>query len=118
MMTSRMTLSKKQSDLLNKLYYDDGFLFGRDRLYRYLLEYHPDADISRRQVMAFLQQQELHQLYAPTKTTVDIQHTVLKRPHSQIGIDLIDMSNRQYNNFKWILTAIDLFSKLAYAVPL
>jgi transposase InsO family protein len=113
-----MILSKDQEDLLDKLYYQDGFTVGRDRLYAYVSENYPDLKISRRQVMQYLQSQETHQLYAPAMRTVDIRSTVLKEPHSQIGIDLIDMSKNEYNGYKWILTGYDLFSKMSYAVPL
>ncbi len=67
--------------------------------------------------MNWLASQESHQLYWPTKNTVDIRSTVLKEPHSQIGIDLVDMSNKEYKGHKWILTGYDLFSKMGYAVP-
>lgn len=117
-MTSRLTLSKEQQDLLFDLYYDKGFLFGRDRLFKYVNTHHPELNISRRQVMEWLRKQETAQLYWPARKTVDIRHTVLKEPHSQIGIDLIDMSKYEYDGYKWILTAYDLFSKMAYAVPM
>lgn len=111
-------LTKEQDELLYDLYYDKGMMFGRDRLYKYLSEKHSDMKISRRDVMKWLKKQEIHQLYAPVRKTVDIRNTVLKRPKTQIGIDLIDMSKYEYDGMKWILTAFDLFSKKAYAVPL
>lgn len=111
-------LSKEDLQLLNKLYYEDGLLFGRDRLYQYIRTNHPEVKISRRNVMDWLKSQETHQLYWPTKNTVDIRSTVLKEPHSQIGIDLVDMSNKEYKGYKWILTGYDLFSKMGYAVTM
>ena len=117
-MSSKYVLSKEQNDLLYKLYYDKGLLFGRDRIFQYVKANYPDMKLSRRQVMEWLRKQETHQLYWPSKVTKDIRHTDLKEPHSQIAIDLVDMSLRAYNGFHWILTAVDLFSKFAYAVPM
>ena len=48
----------------------------------------------------------------------ELQSTVLNKPHEQIGIDLIDMSNYLYDNYKYILTGIDLFSKKANGLAL
>ena len=33
-------------------------------------------------------------------------------------MDLVDMGSKPDNGFKWIITAIDLFSKFAYARPM
>lgn len=111
-------LTLDQLNLLNKLYYEDKLLFGRDRLYKFIVANYPDSKITRRQVMHFLASQETHQLYAPTNKTKDIKRTVLNEPKSQIGIDLVDMSNKEHNGYKYILTCYDLFSKMGYAVAL
>jgi len=69
-------------------------------------------------VYNWLAKQELHQRFQQANKTKDIQHTVLEDPHKQIGIDLVDMQNYEYDGYKYILTAIDLFSKKAYAIAL
>ncbi len=69
-------------------------------------------------IVEWLKTQELWQLYAPAEESKEIQSTILSKSHDQIGIDLIDMSNNEFNGYKWILTGIDLFSKKAYAVPM
>lgn len=117
-MDSHYILSKDQTDLLYDLYYNKNMMVGRDRLYKYIQDKYPDSRISRRMVMSWLANQELHQIYAPAKRTINIQTTILKEPKKQIGIDLVDMSNKQYNNYKYILTGIDLFSKKAYVKAL
>ena len=45
-----MELSEEQKSLLHKLYYDEKFFFGRDKLHQYVMKNHPDASISRRMV--------------------------------------------------------------------
>ena len=101
---------------LEKLYYEDYNFFGRDKMYKLAIS--KSIDVSRRQVMEWLRSQEIHQLYWPKEESKEIQSTVLNKPHDQIGIDLIDMQNYEYKNYKYILTAIDLFSKKSYAVAL
>jgi len=107
-------LTEQQEKLLNKIYYTNKNFFGRDKLYNLLKEY----DISRRQVAEWLNKQEVHQLYAPAKKPKTIQNTILNEPYTQIGIDLMDMQNIERNGKKYVLTAIDLFSKKAWAIPL
>lgn len=108
-------LTEQQEKILNKIYYVKKNFFGRDRLYDLLRD---DTDISRRQIMDWLSKQEVHQLYAPQKKRKTIQNTILSEPFAQIGIDLMDMQNIERNGKKYVLTAIDLFSKMAYAEPL
>lgn len=111
-------LSKAQEDILKKVYYDDKILVGRDRLYKYIQNEYPDVKISLRGIGNWLKNQKVSQLFQQTKETKDIKRTILKEPFSVIGVDLVDMSNKQYGNYKWIFTAIDLFTKKAWAIPL
>lgn len=106
-------LSREKEEALKKLYYEEKNFIGRDRLYELVKT--KDLGISRRQVMDWLKDQEMHQLYNPVKTKPKIQPTVLNAPFKQVGVDLIDMSNYDAAGYVWIFTAIDLFSKKAYA---
>lgn len=106
---------------LSELYYTQRMMFGRDRLYHYCAEHRPDLvkrALSRRYIMAWLRAQEVHQLFAPAKRERRLQPTVPKEPFAIVALDLIDMASQQVRGFKWALTAIDLFSRKAYAVPL
>jgi len=42
-------------------------MFGRDKLFNFLRSEYADKEISRRQVAEWLSQQEVNQLYAPSK---------------------------------------------------
>ena len=101
---------------LKDLYYNSKQFFGRDKLYK--IAQNKGINMSRRDVMNWLKKQNLNQVYAGTRKTSDIQPTVLKRPRSQLGVDLIDMSNFAINGYKWIFTGVDMFSKKMYAVPM
>lgn len=111
-------LTKDQLELLHNIYYDKNFFFGRDKLFKYIEANYPESDISRRQVMDFIKDQKIHQLYLPTKQSKEIKPTVLSKPYSQIAIDLIDYSGREYKGYKWILVGYDLFTKKIWAIPM
>jgi transposase InsO family protein len=106
-------LTKKQYAFLYDLYYNKKYLFGRDRIYSKIKD--EEMNISKQQIQDFLNSQEINQLYKPTQQTKNIQNTILKEPNKQVGIDIIDMTKYENNNKKYIFTAIDLFSKKAYA---
>lgn len=109
-------ISLEAREQLNKLYYDDKNMFGRDRLFQ--LAQDKDIDVSRRQLFEWLKQQENYQLFKKTNKTSNVKRTILNEPNKQIGVDIIDMQNNEVNKYKYILTAIDLFTKKAYAEPL
>ena len=111
-------LTKEQQTLIHKVYFKDKVYLGRDKLWSYIRQYYPQAKISRRQVMEWLKKQNLAQLYRPTRKTKDIAATVLSGPWQQLGIDLVDMQHFEWKKHKYMLTAVDLFSKMAWARPL
>jgi hypothetical protein len=111
-------LTESQKKIIHDVYYNKKVYFGRDKLFHYLMTNYPKAMISQRQVMNWLKDQELAQLFNGTKKTKDIQSTVLSEPYKQLGLDIIDMQSYEHDGFKYILTMIDLFSKKAWAVAL
>ena len=68
--------------------------------------------------MQFLQAQECHQLFKPVRKMPLIQSTVPLQPFNIVGMDLIDMHSMEFEGYTWALTAIDLFSRKGYCVPL
>lgn len=109
-------IDKEEEDKLHDLFYEEKNYFGRDRLYK--LAKSQGINVSRRQVMDWLKQQEIHQLYRQKKPSHDITSTITRDAYKQIGIDLADMSNMEYQGNKWMLTGIDLFTKKAWAIPM
>ena len=65
-------LKQEQQDTLHNLYFKQHMTFGRDKLYKYLKSNYPDLKISRRQIMKWLESQELQQLFKNIKPTKDI----------------------------------------------
>jgi len=105
-------LNEKQKALLHDVY--TKVLGGRDKLFKFLLEHHPESDISRRQVMEWLRGQELNQLTTTPKKTVKIISSIPKYPLSKLQIDLIDLARTESNGYKYIMTTIDTFSKYVW----
>ena len=68
--------------------------------------------------MHWLKQQETHQLYSKTVKRTSTRHIYASRNNKIVQIDLIDMSKSTYNNFNYILTVIDIFSKIGFAYPI
>ena len=69
-------LSTKQLDLLYDLYYKKNLTFGRDKLFNYLKQNHPDEGISRRSLDTWLKSQESHMIHRRAKSIRDVRATV------------------------------------------
>ena len=83
-----MDLNQEQKDLLHKLYYDDKLLFGRDKVFQYVKQNHPEAGISRRSVQKWLDQQPVYQKTKPPPPKVRISAIAIDKP----GYYTVDLS--------------------------
>ena len=117
-MVRARTLTKEEESYLSKLYYDEKRFYGRDRMFQYVKKDGKFPKLSRRKIMDWLRKQEVHQTTARKDKRQAIRMTELSGVRKQIMIDLIDMSTYEVRGFKWILTAIDGFSKRAWAFPM
>ena len=111
-------LSTKQLKALDKLVIEEKNFVGRDALWRLISEKKTDLKISRRQIMNYIKGSETHQLYKAKRKTKHIQPTILKSPNLQIWIDLINMTSFADGEYKWIFSAIDMFSRKSYVEPM
>ena len=105
--------------LLEKIYYKDGVVVGRDKLYRYVKENYPNHKITRRAIAEWIARQEKTQLHKKHQKPKGIKSTVLKQPHAQLGIDLVDMQVFEgKGGYKYLLNGVDLFSRKMYSIPI
>lgn len=112
-------LNKSQEKFMNQLYYVQFMKLGRDKLFFYIRDNHPKQKISRRQIAEWLEKQEANQLFQRRKRVGQIQTTVLSGPRQQMMIDLVDMQTfTTTKKHRYILTAIDSFTRKVWAVPL
>lgn len=115
-------ISSEQLTEFIKMYFKTKEIFGlgRDRLFKYLQKEKPELGFSRRQINRILQTFEVTQtLQNPKKETTDIKKQLQKRPMALIEMDLLDNSNQETKDgYKWLLNAIDTFSKYGWSIPL
>jgi len=111
-------LTKEQLEVLNKVFYKDLMMFGRDKLFNFLRSEYPDKEISRRQVAEWLSQQEVNQLYAPSKGTAKTFKSSMTTPNKILAMDLVDLQKFQIRGYKYLFNAIDMSSRFIYSVAL
>jgi transposase InsO family protein len=126
-------LSDRQEALLNRVYYKDSVMAGRDRLYDYLRQKHPDYDVTRRQLAKWLGDQYPNQVHRYFKKQTDVAPFLAKAPFKVWLADLFEppehsTSQRNagaddeayVNTGKWryMLNVVDAFSRKAYMEPL
>jgi transposase InsO family protein len=112
---------------LHRLYYDYKFHVGRDKLYWFMQQQQQKAAaagrefpyFSHRLIQSWLRKQELSQRFRPFRNPIKSRSTTASAPFKYIAMDLTSLfSNETDQRFKWILTAIDLFTKKGWAVPM
>ena len=108
------------AELLDKLYYDldsPALYGGVSILLREAKKINPH--IKLKNVQSFLQNQYVYSLHKPARRNFTRNKVVVPGPSYQFQIDLSDMQSvKEFNDgYQYILTCIDVFSKLAWAVP-
>lgn len=111
-------LKKEQQELLHSLYYDKNLKLGRDKLFHYIYTKFPESEISRRQVMDFLNSQESHQVFQQKKKQTSSMPIISNAPRNVFQIDLIDFTTIPDNGFNYILNVIDVFSRKLWLFPI
>ena len=106
-----------KEQLFRKIYYDPRTGFqGAERLYNKANKM--DPSIKRRDVDAFIKQQEIYQLHKEVLRKKEYLKTFVGKIAEQIQIDLIDMQKFSKHNegYNWIISMIDIFSKYAFTI--
>ena len=112
-------LTERQEDLMKTLYYNKNLMFGIQKLFKYLQENHANYNIYRAQVAKWLKSQEIYQLYQKKPVKRKSTRTIFSNKAKAIlQLDLIDFSKRPFNNYNYILTAVDIYSRKLWAYPL
>ena len=106
-------------ELLSHLYYDPrskASLGGLTRLHNEAKK----SGIARDDVKKFLQRQFTYTLHHPARKRFVRNPVVVAGSHEQVQMDLVDLSMFASSNDgnRFLLTAIDSFSKKAHVVPL
>jgi transposase InsO family protein len=112
-------MKKKVRDILERLYLtpsETGSLGGIDRLYRQALKH----KISRETVVEYLQSKEGYTQHKPRKRHFKRRRIISVDVGDQYQIDLADMQKfaQENDGVKYLLTAVDCFSRYAFAIPI
>jgi hypothetical protein len=111
-------LTDNQVDMLEREYYTNKNMVGRDKLYFILKRKYGSKAPTQKAINDWLVNQKTHQLHRrqfKSQTITPIRN--VRVPNQLWMADLIDMGSKPDKGYKWILTVVDAFSKYAWAVP-
>ena len=111
-------LTKEHLQILNKEFYDNLNFFGRDKLFNMLRTKYGDESPSRRQISDWLSQQEVNQLYAPSKGKAKTFKSSMTSVGKILAMDLVNMEKFQVRGYKYLFNAVDMSSRYNYSVAL
>lgn len=112
---------EQSSSVLEKIYYDPsavGSFGGIDRLLKEAKKIIPN--LKKDDVISWLQTQPTYSMFAPALKKFPRLKTLVNGIDEQWQIDLLDMSwfAKENSGVKFLLVAIDIFSRYTWAVPL
>ena len=107
--------------ILKTLYYNPSKPSGYSSpyaLYKAAKEIYPSVTLSN--VKQWMKKQNVFTLHAPVRKKFTRRKTIAKGLYYQMQMDLVDMQKYKHfnNNYKYILTAIDIFNRKAFAMPI
>jgi len=112
-------ITKNHLQQLNKEFYENLNFFGRDKLYNLIRDkYGEDKSPSRRQVADWLKQQEINQIYTPSKGKPKDIKSSMTTPNKILAMDLVNMEKFEVRGYKYLLNCIDMSSRFIYSVAL
>lgn len=108
-------------DTLKKIYYDSknpGSFGGRERLYLEAKKYH--SNVKRKDIENWLKGEIVYTLHRQARRKFKRNPILSEFPYENFQADLVDMQefSKVNNGYRFILTVIDVFTKLAWASPL
>ena len=112
-----MNINSVNEKLLNVLYYSPSTgISSAKKLYEKVKQ----RGITFQQVKDYISKQEAHQIFKKQSIIKNYFPIVAKYKNEVLQIDLADMSNISSVNdgVKFLFIAIDVFSRLAYVIPL
>jgi len=77
-----------------------------------------DESPSRLQVAEWLSQQEVNQLYSPSKGKAKTFKSSMTTPNKILAMDLVNMEKFQVRGYKYLFNAVDMSSRFNYSVAL
>ena len=113
-----MELAAKLEQGLRDIYYNPKTGYqSSERLYKKALE--DGLNVNRKLVKEWLKSQDTYTRYKPVVRKHKFRKTYVDYLGEQIQMDLVDMGKYKNQNkgYYWILTAVEILSRYAFAVP-
>jgi transposase InsO family protein len=107
--------------ILREIYYDQEHPQGYGSIHGlYQAAKKIEKTVTRSYVRNWLQAQDVYTLHAPLRRRFLRRKTLAPGMFYQMQMDLVDLSNisKQNRGYKFLLTAIDIFSRKAFVLPL
>jgi len=106
-------LSDDQKAFLDQLYFENGVTTGRDKLFYYIKNNHPEFGLTRAQIEYYLKRNEYHQINSRQFKSIHIRPIMSKKPFNLLQMDLIDYA-RKNTMYNYVLCVVDVFSRYAW----
>lgn len=110
-------LTPEDEKALKQLYYTQGAIFGRDKLYHMFKRENPSSKASRRSIFDWMTHQELWQLNTRPTLSMGIVRPTVAKTTGSVQIDTVDMTSNAYQGYTKLINAVDIFSKRVYSYP-
>jgi transposase InsO family protein len=111
-------LTEAEEKMVHEIWYDDKAKFGRARTYQLAKAKFGDKFTgSQRAVLDYLKRQPLHQKFNRGLRRTTVKPYGNKR-RGMLCVDLIDMTNDSYRQYKAILVGVDAYTRYLSAEPL
>lgn len=109
-------LTKKEQEKLKEVFYNiknPGSFSGLNALRRY-------TSLPTKKIVSWLEEQDTYTLHKPVRKKIKRERIIVNDIDHQWEADLVDLSgiSKQNNNYKFLLTVIDVLSKYAWVVPM
>ena len=100
--------------------YEETNYSGADKIFKYLNKNHNEANITKEEIIDYLESQKQEQLLKQNKKPKAQGHIIAAFPGDMIQIDIYDLAKYEaYNkHYKYVFAAVDVFSRYAVAVPM
>lgn len=117
---TRRVLKPEHRELLKSLYYNEGYMMGRDSLYSIVKERFPDDHPSRRAILhEFLERQETYQLFVRPVTRLKGTKPVrVTKAMKYYQCDLHSVENISERGIKHLFGMVDVLTSMFYCKPM
>ena len=116
-------MSDSYQDEINNLIeeaYEETAYGGPDKIFKYLNQYHKEAQITRADIKEYLDNQHQEQILKQQKPPKALGHIVASFPFEIVQMDIFDLSKyEKYNKgFKYLMAFIDVFTRIGVLIPM